>query len=171
MATKEELVKENAELRGKLAELEDAADAATETWLKDIFGDEWDVAVGAAIERAGLDVAAWEELDVSVRNAMVVETMASHSTHVDMRVRDEEGEFAEPEEGALYRYDGSGDFVKSFGGAGDGEANARIEMLVQDVTRLEIERNDARNEVVRLKAKIGDMGSLHGRVDNLPPVV
>lgn len=88
MPTKEELTNENAELRAKIAELEEG-----------------------------------------------------------VRVRDEDGEFAAPKEGGVYRYDGSGDLVKVSGG--DAE----------------------RNEVQRLKGKIADMGSLHGRIDNLPGVV
>lgn len=161
MPTKDELTNENAELRAKIAELE-----------------------------------------------------AGQAEPVAARVRDEDGEFAEPEEGGVYRYDGSGDFVavsytpggylytpgsdkddgspgelariaegtwklvQAEGGAeigtltdGSGSDAERIEMLTKDVTRLEIERNDARNEVVRLKRRIADAGSLHGRIDNLPGVV
>ena len=144
MATKEELTNENAVLRGRIAELEagtrEGAGYVVDTDGELLTQDEWYLLTDEGMVRGEPEVA--------------------------VRVRDEDGEFAEPSEGVMYRYDGSGDFVKVAGG--DAE---RIEMLTKDVTRLEIERNDARNEVVRLKQRIADAGSLHGRIDSLPGVV
>ena len=149
MATKEELTNENAVLRSRIAELEagaqEGAGYVVDTDGELLTQDEWYLLTDEGLVRGEPELTA-------------------------VRVRDENGEFAEPEEGGVYRYDGSGDFVKQIGN-GDAEADARIEMLTKDVTRLEIERNDARNEVARLKGKIADMGSLHGRIDNLPGVV
>lgn len=174
MPTKEELTNENAELRAKIAELEDGQGSLPGMGVKERVGamldaGAWDEAEGVAFERSGLDVDAWEALGEDEKADAVLHVLLQPEP-VAVRVRDEDGEFAEPEEGAAYRYDGSGDFVKQIGN-GDAEANARIEMLVQDVTRLEVERNDARNEVVRLKQRIADAGSLHGRIDSLPGVV
>ena len=174
MATKEELTNENAVLRGRIAELEEGQGGLPGLSVRERVGamldaGKWDEAEGVAFERSGLDVDAWEALTEDEKADAVLHVLVQPE-RVAVRVRDEDGEFAEPEEGGVYRYDGSGDFVKQIGN-GDAEANARIEMLTKDVTRLEIERNDARNEVVRLKQRIADAGSLHGRIDNLPGVV
>lgn len=83
-----------------------------------------------------------------------------------MRVRAVDGTFEAPEEGGLYRYDGSGDLVAVEDDAD--EVNDLIVTLTRDVSRLEIERNDARNEVARLKVKLRDTGTLHGHIDSLP---
>lgn len=174
MPTKDELTNENAELRAKIAELEEGQGSLPGMGVKERVGamlddGAWDAAEGTAFERSGLDVDEWEALSDDEKADAVLHVLLQPEP-VAVRVRGEDGEFAEPEEGATYRYDGSGDFVKQIG-EGDAGANARIEMLTKDVTRLEIERNDARNEVIRLKGKLADAGSLHGRVDNLPGVV
>jgi hypothetical protein len=170
MPTKEELTNENAELRAKITELEEGQGSLPGMGVKERVGamrdaGAWGDAEGVAFERSGLDVDEWEALSDDEKADAVLHVLLQPEP-VAVRVRDEDGEFAEPEEGAAYRYDGSGDFVKVAGG--DAE---RIEMLVKDVTRLEIERNDARNEVVRLKQRVADAGSLHGRIDSLPGVV
>ena len=170
MPTKDELTNENAELRAKIAELEAGQGSLPGTGVKERVGamldaGKWDEAEAVAFERSGLDVDAWEALTEDEKADAVLHVLVQPEK-VAVRVRDEDGEFAEPEEGGAYRYDGSGDFVKVVGGADE-----RIEMLTKDVTRLEIERNDARNEVVRLKQRIADAGSLHGRIDSLPGVV
>jgi len=170
MATKEELTNENAVLRGRIAELEEGQGSLPGLSVRERVGamldaGKWDEAEGVAFERSGLDVDAWEALTEDEKADAVLHVLVQ-AEPVAARVRNEDGEFAEPEEGGVYRYDGSGDFVKVVGGAGE-----QIEMLVKDVTRLEIERNDARNEVVRLKQRIADAGALHGRIDSLPGVV
>lgn len=173
MPTKEELTNENAELRAKIAELEEGQGSLPGMGVKERVGamlddGAWDEAEGAAFERSGLDVDAWEALSDDEKADAVLHVLLQPEP-VAVRVRDADGEFAEPSEGVLYRYDGSGDFIavaEDMGAAGE-----QIEMLTKDVTRLEIERNDARNEVVRLKQRIADAGSLHGRIDSLPGVV
>ena len=173
MATKEELTNENAVLRGRIAELEEGQGGLPGLSVRERVGamldaGKWDEAEGVAFERSGLDVDAWEALTEDEKADAVLHVLVQPE-RVAVRVRDEDGEFAEPSEGVLYRYDGSGDFIavaQDMGAAGE-----QIEMLTKDVTRLEIERNDARNEVVRLKQRIADAGSLHGRIDNLPGVV
>ena len=171
MATKEELTNENAVLRGRIAELEAGQGSLPGMSVKERVGamldaGAWDEAEGVAFERSGLDVDAWEALTEDEKADAVLHVLVQPEK-VAVRVRDEDGEFAEPSEGVMYRYDGSGDFVKTT----VGDANARVEMLMKDVARLEIERNYARNEVARLRGKIADMRSLHGRIDNLPGVV
>lgn len=170
MPTKDELTNENAVLRGRIAELEAGQGSLPGLSVRERVGamldaGKWDEAEALAFERSGLDVDAWEALGEDEKADAVLHVLVQ-AEPVAVRVRNEDGEFAEPEEGGVYRYDGSGDFVKVVGGADE-----RIEMLMKDVTRLEIERNDARNEVARLRGKIADMRSLHGRIDNLPGVV
>tara|TARA_R100001086_G_scaffold53549_1_gene23946 strand:- start:14 stop:442 length:429 start_codon:yes stop_codon:yes gene_type:complete len=141
MATKEELTNENAELRAKIAELEEGQGSLPGLGVRErvvamVGAQAWDAAVVNAVIESGLTGEAWED-DLSD------DERADAVLHVLLR-------------------DTTTD---------DGTDSDRIEMLVKDVTRLEIERNDARNEVVRLKQKIADAGSLHGRVDSLPGVV
>lgn len=145
MATKEELVKENAELKARVKELEENAERTLPDGFEALEVDE------PVVLRQGDD------------GALRFEAVGGG---VHKRVRDEDGQFEAPVEGALYRYDGSDDFVK----VAATDDPDRLEMLVQDVSRLEIERNDARNEVQRLRQRLADAGALHGRIDNLPRV-
>lgn len=156
MATKAELIEENAQLKQRIEELEGAS-TPEGAFTMFVFDAEGEPATGMEEDAAYL-----------FQNGAFIQQTGLKADK-GPRVRDEDGEFAEPQEGVMYRYDGSGDFVavaEDMGAAAD-----QIEMLTKDNARLEIERNDARNAAQNLKAKLADMGSLHGRVDNLPGVV
>lgn len=80
------------------------------------------------------------------------------------RIRDANGEFAEPVADALYRYDGSGDMVM-YAPVEGGEAALRSELTI-----VQMQRDEARNEAARLRQQIKDAGTLHGSIDSLKPV-
>lgn len=161
MATKEELVNENAELKQKLSDALAAAEVkADETTYED--------GVYVYTDGVGFTVVSLEAgtFTYDGDDATTYEAPAS-------RVRDEHGQFAEPIEGTVYRYDGSGDMVQvndddaklaEAGVLALGEASA---LWAADKQRLEVERDEARGQVARLQQQLKDSGALHGAVDNL----
>lgn len=50
-----------------------------------------------------------------------------------------------------------------------GEDSDTVAMLRADLQRITIERDDARNALAGARRQLADAGSLHGRIDNLPP--
>lgn len=108
------------------------------------------------------------------RDAAVQELAEAGDGGVDERVADLEAKLAEAEKakGALEAK--ITDLELGAGDDGDEEARQlreKVELLEADNQALKISRDEERNRAIRLQAQMDEAGSLHGRIDNLPPVV
>lgn len=111
-----------------------------------------------------------------------------------VRVRGADGQFAEPVEGAMYRYDGSGDMVEALaagqplrlehdryywytegGGlslvaqAPVGAMAEEVELLKAEVQRLGIVNGDLVSKLADARDRLRDAQTLHGSIDTLRP--
>lgn len=173
MATKEELANENMELKGRVAALEaqiaEGKDDATKAYVEGLeakvaelegklSADAADAAMVEPVE--GLEAVlrrvigddAYEDRLLALADQDEVDVEDLDAVSAAVRVLEEL--LAVPEEAPETQL-------------GRDAEDDRIDMLVADVARLEIERDDARNEAERLKGRLRDAGTLHGSIDNL----
>ena len=151
MPTKDELIDENAELRAKVAELEADSGGVLDDGL---YVYNQGVGMTLAGEVAGVYTYDGEE------------AVMLWDGEYRVRVRAADGTFAAPETDGVYRYDGSGDFV-----AVDLDAAASVLneiALINEIGSVKTQRDEARNEVARLKERLKNSTALHGSVDDLP---
>lgn len=170
MATKDELITENAELREKVAALEADNGGVLDDGL---YVYNQGVGMTLSGEVAGVYTYDREEANVLVDGEYKVRVNGDAAEIVPfenepaLRVRAADGTFAAIEKDGVYRYDGSGDLVAVDLDADIDFRNEAVR-LASDVANLKIQRDEARNEVARLKDRLKSNGALHGSVDDLP---
>ena len=173
MATKEELANENMELKGRVATLEaqiaEGKDDATKAYVEGLEAKIAELEGKLSADAADAAMAEpVETLEAALRRAMgddaYNDALLALADEDDVDVEDLDAESAAVRvlEAVLSVPDEQPETQP-----GRDAKDDRIDMLVADVARLEIERNDARNEVERLKGRLRDAGTLHGSIDNL----
>jgi hypothetical protein len=152
MATKDELQKENNELKGRIAELEAAGGSVAS-----------DVVAGTDSEGEALEVG-FLYLMSDAGLVLMEDCYAAEGEYVTL-TEDGNVHGFKFEREASYTYGDEG--LEKLEGVDTSAKDRRIEELVLDVTRLEIERNDARGAAEKMRGQLRDAGALHGSVDAL----
>ena len=211
MATKDELIDENATLKAKVAELEAAGAAGgvaevaehvarAAAWVEAMGLQVLPDLEGGAVKGWLLCTAEGLPVDAYVSEGVLTDELPHHAdlgeaekddsgdwSYVEgtgfvragdgtvvalerWRVREDDGTFSEPKEGLVYRYDGSHDLVRVPVGD-ESELAVQVETLRADKLRLATALDEKRDEVAALNRRLNAGQSLHGAVDDLPPVV
>lgn len=172
MPTKDELTTENAELKARIAELEEGGGDGPA--LVDTAGDLLEEGEAYVYTEEGLMLVPSEEGELTVRERVTAITTAEVFDAAVLVALEEAGENVNSEDDLTE--DELVDAVLhvllrpvTTSDAEEGVDSDTVAMMRADLQRVTIERDDARNALAGARRQLADAGSLHGRIDNLPP--